>query len=301
MDWAKILAFVATFLSGGLAGAVFTWYVNLPVSTVVAYSISTTTIAAGPAVRSTVPGLRLQMGNEEVPALYTHAIEFSIPSGPHVERVEVALVAGASTDQPLRTFGISSLAPSPLHEMACSQLGADSVRCIMGPIGGYNRGPFRVTWATNQASVPKIVTAAKGIELLALVEFAARAERWWQVGLRIASVGLAILGGVVAGLSALLGIFLGNVQRRARIAKAQADVRAIASAVSIYAVFTGAPPNSLGDLVVPARNVRGQTSGAFLASIPEPPRGWTAYTYVAGPGDTFAIESSGDGTTVRVP
>src|SRR2546421_211972 len=115
--WAKILTFVVPFMGGGVAGAVFTWYVNLPATTTLAYSVSTTTITADPAVRTTVPGLRLQIGKDVVPALHTHAVEFSSPAGPHLDRVEVALVAAAS---PLQTFGVSASAPSPLHEMTCS-------------------------------------------------------------------------------------------------------------------------------------------------------------------------------------
>ena len=86
MNLGKALTFVGTVLGTGLAASVFTWYVNLPTTTVVAYSVSTTTIATDPAARSTVPRLRLQIGNEEVAALYTHAVEFSIPVGPHIER-----------------------------------------------------------------------------------------------------------------------------------------------------------------------------------------------------------------------
>jgi len=293
MGWAKLATFAVTFLSGGLAGAVFTWYVNLPATTVLAYSISTTTITADPAVRSTVPGLRLQIGNEAVPALYTHAVEFSIPSGPHIDRIELALIA----EGPLRTYGISSFAPSPLHEMACGKLGADSIRCIMGPIGSNSRGPFRVIWATNRASTPKIVTATKGVDLLALVEYAARAERWWQIGRWIVSVGLSFLGVVLAAILASLQ----RIQRRARIAKAQADVRAIASAVSIYAAHMVATPTALREITSPSRNSRGQTSGPFLSTVPTPPPGWTPYTYTPGEDGSFTVESSGDGTTVRVP
>jgi hypothetical protein len=293
MDWRKILAFAAMFLSGGLAGAVFTWYVNLPATTVIAYSVSTTAIAADPAARSTVPGLRLQIGSEEIPVLYTHAIEFSIPSGPHVERIEVALIA----ERPLRTYGVSSFAPSPLHEMACGELGTDSIRCTLGPIGGNNRGPFRVVWATNRASAPKIITAAKGVELLAVVEYTARAERWWQIGRWIVSGGLSIL----AALAVAILFSLNAIPRRARIAKAQADVRAIASAVSIYAAHMGAIPRTLREITVPSRNSRGQTGGPFLSAIPAPPSGWTPYIYAPGESGTFTVESTGDGTTIRIP
>jgi hypothetical protein len=67
---------------------------------------------------------------------------------------------------------VSSFAPSPLHEMACGELATTSIRCIMGPVGGNSRGPYRVIWSSNQASTPKIVTAAKNTDLVPLVTYA---------------------------------------------------------------------------------------------------------------------------------
>lgn len=92
-----------------------------------------------------------------------------------------------------------------------------------------------------------------------------------------------------------------DVQRRARIAKAQADVRSIASAVSLYAAHMGVLPRSLRNLTQSTRNRSGQTSGPVLRAVPDPPRGWTPYAYSATAEGMFTVESSGDGTTARVP
>lgn len=295
MDAGKILPFTFGALTGGLAGAVFTWFVNLPSATVVAYSISTTSVSAGANVRTTVPGLRLQIGNEEVGALYTHTIDFSSPAGPHVERVEVAVIAA---EPAVRTFGLSSSPPSPLHEMTCDPLDARSVRCKIGPIGGNNRGPFIVSWATDRPQPPRVVTTAKAVDVVPLVEYAARREPWWQLG-RWILTGASIFG-------ALLGftfsaVLYNAVQRRARIAKAQADVRSIASAVSMYTAHMGGLPKSLRDVTEPSRNTQGESSGAFLAAVPQAPTGWTPYVYTPERNGTFSVESSGDGTIARVP
>src|SRR5437868_13573722 len=97
-----------------------------------------------------------------------------------------------------------------------------------------------------------------------------------------------------------------NVQQRARIAKAQADARALASAVSIYGAHMGVLPTSgaagLTALTTTAVNGQGQSAGPFMASVPPAPSGWAAYTYTANTATgVFTISSSGDGTTVSLP
>src|SRR5437588_6701401 len=86
------------------------------------------------------------------------------------------------------------------------------------------------------------------------------------------------------GILAAIAIPLyANVQQRARIAKAQADARALASAVSIYGAHMGVipPSGNLAALTSAVTNGQGQSAGPFLASIPPPPSGWAAYTYAS--------------------
>ena len=118
---------------------------------------------------------------------------------------------------------------------------------------------------------------------------------------RIKTYVLTPMFGVCLLTLILLPMVVG-INARARTAKAQADVRSIASAVSMYAAHTGSLPKSLEDLTKPSRNEKGETSGAFLAWIPKPPPRWpSAYSYVSSADGTFTISASGDATTARVP
>src|SRR5439155_5086375 len=70
-----------------------------------------------------------------------------------------------------------------------------------------------------------------------------------------------------------------NVQARARIAKAQADARALSLAISICSGHGGVAGVALCALPVFATNGQNQTAGPFMASVPNPPTGWQAYSY----------------------
>ena len=85
------------------------------------------------------------------------------------------------------------------------------------------------------------------------------------------------------------------------MAKAQADARTLASAVSIYSAHMGTLPSSLAALNSAVTNSQGQTTGPFMASTPAPPAGWTAYGYSSTAAGTFTISASGDSTTVSLP
>jgi len=113
---------------------------------------------------------------------------------------------------------------------------------------------------------------------------------------------LMIVVAIIGILAAIAIPLYANVQARARLAKAQADSRALASAVSIYSAHMGNLPTLLTDLTSAVTNSLGQTAGPFMASIPTGPAGWGAYTYtpVATAG-TFTITNSGDSTSVSVP
>jgi len=114
---------------------------------------------------------------------------------------------------------------------------------------------------------------------------------------------LMIVVAIIGILAAIAIPLYANVQARARIAKAQADTRALASAVSIYSAHMGTPPVALTDLTAVATNAQAQTAGPFMASIPAPPLNWTSpYAFTASSASgTFNISATGDGTTVSVP
>jgi hypothetical protein len=76
----------------------------------------------------------------------------------------------------------------------------------------------------------------------------------------------------------------------------------MATAASIYGAHMGNLPATLADLTTQATNAQNQVAGPFMASIPAPPSGWTAYAYTADTAvGVFTISATGDSTTVRIP
>ena len=113
---------------------------------------------------------------------------------------------------------------------------------------------------------------------------------------------LMIVVAIIGILAAIAIPLYANVQARARLAKAQADARALASAVSIYSAHMGNIPTLLSQLTTVATNSLGQTAGPFMASVPTGPTGWGSYAYSADTAaGTFTITNAGDGTSVRLP
>src|SRR5437879_5074217 len=78
---------------------------------------------------------------------------------------------------------------------------------------------------------------------------------------------LMIVVAIIGILAAIAIPLYANVQARARIAKAQADARALASSVSIYGAHMGVLPAALTDLTVAVSNAQGQTAGPDRKSV----------------------------------
>ena len=116
---------------------------------------------------------------------------------------------------------------------------------------------------------------------------------------------LLIVVAIIGILAAIAVPLYANVQARARIAKAQADTRTLASAVSIYAAHMGSLPAALVALTSPAVNGLNQSAGPFMANVPAPPPGgtpaWGAYGYASSTSGTYAVTATGDGTTISYP
>src|SRR5216684_9299569 len=77
---------------------------------------------------------------------------------------------------------------------------------------------------------------------------------------------LLIVVAIIGILAAIAIPLYANVQQRARIAKAQADSRALASAASIYGAHMGVIPTALSQLTSQVTNGQGQVAGPFCAS-----------------------------------
>jgi type II secretion system protein G len=112
---------------------------------------------------------------------------------------------------------------------------------------------------------------------------------------------LMIVVAIIGILAAIAIPLYANIQARARIAKAQADARTLASAVSMFSAHMGTLPPSLAALNAAVTNSLGQSAGPFMASTPAAPAGWTAYGYTSTVAGTFTISASGDATTVSLP
>ncbi len=86
----------------------------------------------------------------------------------------------------------------------------------------------------------------------------------------------------------------------ARMAKAQADAAALASAIRTYSATCGQLPDSLDDLTT-TKTVGSGPCGPFLPRIPAPPAGWAPYAYAKEADGSFSVTSAGPGGSVRTP
>ena len=127
-------------------------------------------------------------------------------------------------------------------------------------------------------------------------------------------VELLIVVAIIGILAAISFALYVNVQARGRIGRATADVRALTSAVGVYAAHMGSIPTTAQGLAVlnqVATNSKGDTAGPFMNAIPTPPGGgspaWpSAYVYSAdtapgggaSPGQ-YVVCAAGDGVTAH--
>lgn len=113
---------------------------------------------------------------------------------------------------------------------------------------------------------------------------------------------LLIVVAIIGILAAIAVPLYANTQAKARIAKAQGDTRALVSAVAVYSAHMTVTPTALTDLTSIVTNAQGQTAGPFMATVPTPPSGWSAYAYTSNTASgAFTISSSGDATTISMP
>jgi type IV pilus assembly protein PilA len=128
---------------------------------------------------------------------------------------------------------------------------------------------------------------------------------------------LLIVVAIIGILAAIALPLYANMQARARIAKAQADTRAMATAISIYSGHCGGlPDNTSGAtscpmasnqsgafpaaLLTQQTNSQNQVGGPFINAMPTLPQNWvgsgTSYKYSSTAAGTFLVCGTGDGT-----
>src|SRR5436309_14519062 len=83
---------------------------------------------------------------------------------------------------------------------------------------------------------------------------------------------LMIVVAIIGILAAIAVPLYANMQARARIAKAQADIRGMASAVSAWGGHMGTLPSVLDLLTATASSPQNITAGPVMAAHPTPPR-----------------------------
>jgi type IV pilus assembly protein PilA len=111
---------------------------------------------------------------------------------------------------------------------------------------------------------------------------------------------LIIVVAIIGILAAIVIPLYSNFQARARLARAQADARALVSAVSMYSGHMGTLPTTLTQLTTVVTNTQGQSGGPFMSTVPTGPDGWGTYGYTSTASGTFTISNSGDGTSISV-
>ena len=117
---------------------------------------------------------------------------------------------------------------------------------------------------------------------------------------------LMIVVAIIGILAAIAIPLYSNVTQKSRIARVQADLRALASAVTMYqAHMDGGLPAAIADLTAVVTNSTGSKAGPFMSKVPTPPAGgtpgWNGYNYKDLGNGTFNLNADGDGTTISIP
>jgi hypothetical protein len=147
---------VVGVLAGGLAGSVFTWWVNHPRPSVISYQVTSTTLGG---VKGLIPELRIKIGRIEIETVHIHTVELISQSGPYVEKVESVIPFAQGT----RFYGqVVAEAPSPVQHIVCETVTLD-VKCSAGPFTGKGER-YRVSIASDQQKAPNAFLQGRGIE-----------------------------------------------------------------------------------------------------------------------------------------
>jgi type IV pilus assembly protein PilA len=115
---------------------------------------------------------------------------------------------------------------------------------------------------------------------------------------------LMIVVALIGILTSIAFPLYANVQTRVRIAKAKADLRTLASAVSIYAAYAGVTPVNVNSLTATS-TVNGKTIPVTMPRIPTLPNTtWSKYTLIPGAAKgafTITTSSATDKASLKAP
>lgn len=198
-----IIAALASFLGGGFMGAIFTWYMNRPDPTIIIYRTYSATLASSDA-KSLIPELKVHVNNEPVTTLFSHSLHFTVESGPHVEKANIALIF----QEPVTIYGFSATSPSPVQPLGCTKI-PGGLNCVFGPLAP-RLDTYRVAIATNQATAPRALVAVKNVELMDDDSFERKYGSGWR---SLITIKTAVVVAVFV-LYGLLGLLVYRALRR---------------------------------------------------------------------------------------
>jgi type IV pilus assembly protein PilA len=135
---------------------------------------------------------------------------------------------------------------------------------------------------------------------------------------------LMIVVAIIGILSAIAVPMYANMQARARIGRAQSDVRVVVGALSAFAGHCGDVPATIAawpaanaaaaggtcalnvagtgpaQLTAASTDAAGISAGPFLRQVPQPQANWT-YTYARTAVGIYTIVAAGDGANFTMP
>lgn len=135
---------------------------------------------------------------------------------------------------------------------------------------------------------------------------------------------LMVVVAIIGILAAIAVPMYASMQARARVARAQSDVRVMVGTFSAFGAHCGDVPATIAawpaagaaaaggtcvlnvagtgpaQLTAASTDAAGIVAGPFLRTVPQPPAGWT-YAYAKAGVGNYTITATGDGTTIVMP
>lgn len=135
---------------------------------------------------------------------------------------------------------------------------------------------------------------------------------------------LMVVVAIIGILAAIAVPMYASMQARARVARAQSDVRVMVGTFSAFGAHCGDVPATIAawpaagaaaagvtcvlnvagtgpaQLTAASTDAAGIAAGPFLRTVPQPPAGWT-YAYAKAGVGNYTITATGDGTTIVMP